>query len=238
MSPPAKTACWAVLPAAGIGSRMGGSCAKQYMEIAGATVLEHSLRALLACTRIRQVVVVLHPEDTRAATLDVLRGPRVLTTVGGARRSDSVLAGLDRLAEVAVENDWVLVHDAARPCLGIDALENLITQVLATDIGGVLAQPVVDTLKRASADGRVQATVDRRDLWRAQTPQMFRLGRLRAALAAAARGGAEITDEAAAMEAAGHPVQLVAGDASNLKVTVPDDLALAQWYLERRANHV
>ena len=231
-----SSTCWAILPAAGIGSRMGGDLPKQYIEVAGATIFEHSLRALLACGQLAAVVVALHPEDVRAANLAVLDDARVQSVVGGASRSDSVLAGLDALAQQAAPADWVLVHDAARPCLQLEDSLRLIARVTDTGIGGILAEPVIDTVKRAGADGLVAATLDRKALWRAQTPQMFRLGELREALGQAAEQGLAVTDEASAMEMAGYPVQLVRGSSRNLKVTVPADLQLAAWYLQAQAG--
>jgi 2-C-methyl-D-erythritol 4-phosphate cytidylyltransferase len=152
---------------------------------------------------------------------------------GGAERCDSVLAGLDALTGQTPERGWVLVHDAARPCVLTADIARLIGEVSAREVGGILAEPIVDTVKQAGEDGLVSRTLDRSRLWRAQTPQMFRLGLLREALLQAAREGLALTDEASAMEAAGHPVQLVAGSSSNLKVTVPEDLALARFYLQQ-----
>lgn len=228
--------CWAVLPAAGTGSRMGDSLPKQYLEIAGATLLEHSLRALLACEQLSAVVVALHPGDTRAANLTLLRDSRVRQAVGGEQRSDSVRAGLDALAAQAATDDWVLVHDAARPCLQAQDLTRLIDRVSARGIGGILAEPIVDTVKQAGPDELVVRTLDRNTLWRAQTPQMFRLGELRDALARAAQQDLPVTDEASAMELAGYPVQLVPGSPDNLKVTVPADLERASRYLSTKAT--
>lgn len=226
---------FAVVPAAGVGQRMGGECPKQYLSLAGAPLLHHSVLALLRHPRIERVAVALHLADERAGELPILEDPRVLRATGGAERADSVLAGLRELEEgmqgVAGESDWVLVHDAARPCLPADDIERLVNRVLESGEGGILALPVVDTLKRAAADGRVAATVDRRQYWLAQTPQMFRLGELRQALERALAAGVAVTDEASAMEWAGHPVQLVEGSAINLKVTVPGDLALAAFHL-------
>jgi 2-C-methyl-D-erythritol 4-phosphate cytidylyltransferase len=228
----AGATCWAVLPAAGIGSRMGGEIPKQYLEVAGATIFEHSLRALLACRQISAVVVALHPQDRHATALDILDDPRVQTVVGGAQRSDSVRSGLNTLASQAAPGDWVLVHDAARPCLQVADCDRLITRVRDSGSGGILAEPMVDTVKQAGEDGLVAATLDRHTLWRAQTPQMFRLGELQQALTDAAGKGLEVTDEASAMEMAGYPVQLVTGSARNLKVTIAADLQLATWYLQ------
>ena len=231
-----SASCWAVLPAAGIGVRMGTELPKQYLQVAGATLLEQSLRPLLASDQVSGVVVVLHPQDERAADIDLLRDTRVTCTVGGARRSDSVLSGLLALGGRADRSDWVLVHDAARPCLQRLDLERLINTVRGTGVGGILAEAIVDTVKLADANGRVQRTLDRDLLWRAQTPQMFRLAVLQQALEQAEEQGLAITDEASAMELAGQSVQLVPGSSRNLKVTVPADLALAGWYLEHPAD--
>ena len=226
------SACWGVIPAAGIGSRMAAEVPKQYLELAGATVIEHSLRALLDCPRIQGVVVALHPQDERAAQLPLFSDKRVRTVEGGAERSDSVLAGLRALEEVAAPGDWVLVHDAARPCLARTDIDRLIDTVTASGVGGILAEPVVDTVKRADPQRRVQQTLDRSVLWRAQTPQMFPLRALASALGSAQQENLAVTDEASAMEMAGQPVQLVEGPRDNLKITVPQDLALAGWYLQ------
>lgn len=206
---------------------------KQYLEIAGATLLEHSLQALLRCEAIRQIVVPLHPQDKHASNIPLLQNERIHCTVGGERRSDSVLAGLQALEPLADVQDWVLVHDAARPCVQQQDIERLIAAVTTSSIGGLLAEPVVDTVKKANAASRVEATLDRNQLWRAQTPQMFRYDQLCDALQKALAAGGDVTDESSAMELAGHPVQLVAGSSSNLKITVAEDLALASWYLSR-----
>jgi 2-C-methyl-D-erythritol 4-phosphate cytidylyltransferase len=224
--------CWAVLPAAGIGSRMGGGVPKQYLEVAGASLLEHSLRALLSNAHVLGACVALHPDDHRADTIGLLADPRVIRTDGRAQRSGSVLAALGALADAEPE-DWVLVHDAARPCVRAKDIEALIEAVIDAGCGGLLAEAVVDTVKRADSRGRVSETLPREGLWRAQTPQMFRLGELCAALAAAHARGVEVTDEASAMELAGHSVQIVPGSRTNIKVTVPADLPLAALYLEQ-----
>jgi 2-C-methyl-D-erythritol 4-phosphate cytidylyltransferase len=223
--------CWAVVPAAGIGTRMDSGLPKQYLEIAGVTILEHSVRALLASERVHGVVVALHPDDSRAGELAVFGNKRVQRVSGGEQRSDSVLAALGMLLVQGELDDWVLVHDAARPCLQLAELRRLIDRVCATGTGGILAEPMIDTVKQSGDDDRVLRTLDRRRLWRAQTPQMFRLGPLYAALEGARKQGLSITDESSAMELAGHPVQLIMGSPGNLKVTLPADLDLAGWYL-------
>lgn len=228
--------CWAVLPAAGTGSRMGSELPKQYLEVSGATLLEHSLRALLQCEVLVGIVVPLHPNDTRAAEIPLLQDARVRTVTGAAQRSGSVLAGLEALAAEAAPRDWVLVHDAARPCIQACDIVRLVQAVTASGTGGLLAERIVDTVKQASEEAQVVRTLDRATLWRAQTPQMFRLGELRSALAQAQERGLLVTDESSAMELAGFPVQLIAGHAGNLKVTVPSDLPLAAWYLQAQAG--
>ena len=164
--------------------------------------------------------------------MPIFQDPRIQTVSGAEQRNGSVLAGLDALISHAALHDWVLVHDAARPCLQAHDIMRLIATVTANETGGILAEKMVDTVKQASADARVLRTLDRATLWRAQTPQMFRLDELRKALQQAQAQGLAVTDEASAMEMAGYPVQLVAGSAGNLKVTVPADLPLADWYLQ------
>lgn len=234
-SDPQRPQIWVIVPAAGSGRRMGaGAVPKQYLPLAGRTVIEWSLRAFLGSADCRAIVVVLAADDERWPGLGVAHDPRVLTARGGDERADSVRAGLEALGTRAADQDWVLVHDAARPCLLDQELARLI-QVLGDDpVGGLLAAPVVDTLKRADAADRVRETVPRTSLWRALTPQMFRYGLLRRALAAAASGLMSVTDEAQAIEALGLQPRLVAGDADNIKITVLDDLARAERILQSR----
>ncbi|MEP0201709.1 MAG: 2-C-methyl-D-erythritol 4-phosphate cytidylyltransferase [Halioglobus sp.] len=226
-------ACHVVIPAAGIGQRMGEAKPKQYLSILGCTLLEHSLRPLLASPALDKIVVVLQPDDPYVDALPLLRDERVLRAPGGNQRSDSVLNGLALLQDMASQDDWVLVHDAARPCVKPQDLDRLLSAVLDSGVGGLLAEPVRDTVKRADQQAQVTGTLDRNGLWRAQTPQMFRLGQLAQALNKARQDRCAVTDEAMAMEQAGYPVQLVEGSPTNIKVTVPDDLALAQFYLSR-----
>jgi 2-C-methyl-D-erythritol 4-phosphate cytidylyltransferase len=216
---------------------MGADLPKQYLSLCGATVLEHSLGALLDCEQIQAVVVSLHPDDPRPQHMACFEDTRVMSVPGGRERSDSVLAGLQALEQSAADLDWVLVHDAARPCVAAADIRALISRVLGSGTGGILAEPVVDTVKQAGVDGLVSRTLDREGLWRAQTPQMFRLGQLRRALLEARERGLTVTDESAAMELAGHKVQLVTATSPNLKVTVPADLALAAWLLGHPVGH-
>ncbi|HAZ60423.1 MAG TPA: 2-C-methyl-D-erythritol 4-phosphate cytidylyltransferase [Gammaproteobacteria bacterium] len=218
---------FAVVPAAGVGRRMGTEQPKQYLALAGRVLMEWTLDALLANNRIARVCVVLAPSDTTFDSLAISHDPRVARAPGGAERCDSVLAGLEYCVAHLDPSDWVLVHDAARPCLPLGDLDRLIERCLDDPVGGLLAMPARDTLKRDDGHGRVAATIDRHPVWHALTPQMFRLGALRSALLAARARGLVVTDEAQAMELAGHAPLLVEGSASNLKVTRPEDLRTA-----------
>ncbi|MCL4108955.1 UNVERIFIED_CONTAM: hypothetical protein GTU68_008150 [Idotea baltica] len=210
---------------------MGTAVPKQYLPLAGSTVIEHSLAVLLRCEFVESVVVVIGKDDQYAGECAGLRRPEVSLCHGGASRSASVLAGLEALQLVAQPDDWVLVHDAVRPCVSIADITKLAQCVTASGRGGILAEKVVDTIKRVDGQQCIVETVKRDDLWRAQTPQMFRIGALHDALARAIEDGREITDEASVMEDCGQPIQLVAGSPSNLKVTIPDDLKTAGLYL-------
>ena len=228
---------WAVVPAAGSGRRLGGEIPKQYREIAGAPLLEHTLRALLESPDIRGIAVALDPSDRRADAIDSLADVRVQTLPGGAERAHSVMAGLQWLCQQANKDDWVLVHDAARPCLPLEALTSLIGRARELGEGVILAEPVADTLKEVAVDGQVTSTVDRQALWRAQTPQLFPLFALHAALSRCLDDGMSVTDEAMAMERAGESVHVLKGPSSNIKVTVEADLAFADWVLREKGGH-
>ncbi len=224
---------WAVVPAAGTGARMGAAVPKQYLPLGGEPVIRHSLRRLAAAPGLREIVVVLSPDDRRFASLPPLAAVPVSTARGGSTRRDSVLSGLDSLAG-ARPSDWVLVHDAARPCVPRSDVARLIGALKDHPVGGLLGAPVDDALKEAErTDGETTAvaTAGRGRYWRALTPQMFRYGPLRDALSRAARDGAPVSDEAMAMERAGHRPVLVAGDPRNIKITRAEDLALAALIL-------
>ena len=222
---------WAVVPAAGTGRRLGGDTPKQYREVAGAPLLEHTLRALLQSRDVRGVVVAMDPADRRADTIASLSDERVQTTPGGVTRAHSVLAGLDALENQIAEGDWALVHDAARPCLMADALAALIDRARVLGEGVILAEPVADTLKQVNGQGEIEKTVDRSILWRAQTPQLFPLLPLRDALRRCIEEGVSVTDEAMAMERVRQPIHVVEGASSNIKVTVEADLVFADVFL-------
>ena len=224
---------WAVMPAAGRGTRLGSDLPKQYLNVAGRTLIEHSLRALLGHPDVDGVVVALHPDDPYWAGWREMEGKPIYTCMGGAERADSVLAALQGLPATVSEDQWVLVHDAARPCLrGVD-LSRLLAIGQADPIGAILAAPVRDTIKRADTDSRSIRTESRQMLWRALTPQMFRRGGLTRALQAAMRSGVVITDEAMAMERLGLKPRLVEGSEDNIKVTTQADLVLAEFILKR-----
>ena len=217
----------------------GRAVPKQYLPLAGQPMIRHALATLCATPAIAQVFVVLAPDDTHwpAAAMATL-GPKLhVLRCGGDTRAQSVANGLRAMAnelggEAEIGDDWILVHDAARPCLTVAMVETLIAEVGEDDAGGLLAVPVADTLKRADENGRIHQTVAREGLWQAQTPQMFRHRLLLDALDFAP----QVTDEASAIETLGLLPRLVAADASNLKVTYPLDLQLAEWILQNRGK--
>ena len=226
---------WCVVPAAGTGQRFGGVVPKQYLEVAGRSILRHTLDALLGHPSIAGVVVVLAAGDPHWPGEGDTHGKQILTAVGGDSRAASVLSGLERLPADVGADDLVLVHDAARPNLALSDLDALIAAVRAHPTqGGILGAPVRDTLKRAGDKRSIAATEPREGLWRAFTPQMFARGALSVALGAVRSAGEAITDEAMAMEMQGaHPL-LVEGREDNLKITTPADLALFEFLLGRR----
>jgi 2-C-methyl-D-erythritol 4-phosphate cytidylyltransferase len=224
-----STRLFGLIPAAGLGTRFGGIVPKQYRPIGEKTMLQHAVGALLGAPELDTVFVVLSADDDTFRRLDWNDcGGRVAPLYcGGATRRDSVLNGLIAAAAEVDPDDWVLVHDAARPCLALQDLQRLIKAVLPDEAGGILAARAADTLKRGDAGGRIVATEPREGLWHAQTPQMFRHGLLLRAL----RASAQVTDEAAAVEALGIRPRLVEGSQRNLKVTYAADLELAALIL-------
>lgn len=225
---------FALIPAAGSGSRMGDEIPKQYLPLAGKPMIRHTLAALCSSPRLSRVFVVLASGDGEWARHDWSEFSSKLSVLecGGATRAESVLNGLKAAQGVAAieDDDWVLVHDAARPCLGSALLDKLMDELAEDEVGGLLAVPVADTLKRSDISRRVERTESRENLWQAQTPQMFRYKSLVDALSRA--GGVTMTDDASAIEALGLRPRLVLSDARNLKVTYPQDLALAELILK------
>ena len=229
----AEPRIWAVLPAAGVGRRMGGSVPKQYLPVAGRTVIGWSLAAVASHPLVAGTVVALAAGDWSWEPPAAAAGHPVHRVDGGAERADSVRAALRMLRDgPAGPRDWALVHDAVRPCVSERAVSDLVAAVFPErSSGGLLAIPVRDTLKRADANGQVASTATRDGLWQAQTPQLFPLTALLEALDAVSARGESVTDEAQAMEQAGHRPLLVTGEATNLKITQPEDLTLAAGIL-------
>ena len=225
-------AYFALVPAAGSGARMGEALPKQYLPLAGRPMIHHALAVLCAVPQISQVFVVLAAADTEWQRHDWNDpgGKLVVLRCGGEKRADSVRNGLQAVSDGVAADDWMLVHDAARPCLTVAQIETLMREIGNDVVGGLLAEPVADTLKRAGSASRVVATVSRERLWRAQTPQMFRHGQLLHALQACA----DVTDEAGAIEALGLQPKLVNTEGVNLKVTYPEDMCLAELILKSR----
>jgi 2-C-methyl-D-erythritol 4-phosphate cytidylyltransferase len=225
---------YALVPAAGSGSRIGGELPKQYLPLAGMPMIYHALARLCGDTEIDTVFVVLAPDDAFFALYDwtVFGGKLQPLYCGGMTRAESVLNGL--MAAELEPDDWVLVHDAARPCLSEAQLAKLIAELRDDEVGGILAVPVADTLKRADGAGRITVTEPREGLWQAQTPQMFRTGLLLQALQTAP----EVTDEASAVESLGLHPRLVAGDPTNFKVTYSQDMQLAELLLRERQGDI
>lgn len=215
---------------------MGGAVPKQYLRVAGRTLIEHTLDVFRFHPAVRGVVIVIAPQDPFWPRVILASAPTLLRVVeGGAERAMSVLNGLHALEDLARDDDWVLVHDAARPCVRATDVTHLIDVATATPHGGLLATPVADTLKKSTREGSVAQTVDRHQLWRALTPQIFPYAALRHALISASAEGVAITDEASAMERAGFSPCLVLGSSDNIKVTQEADLDIVGAILAQRA---
>ena len=217
----------ALIPAAGVGERMGASMPKQYAQLAGKPMLQHVMETFSTSSLISHTFVVVSANDAYISDLPVLPRTTILKC-GGATRQASVTNGLLAMSSETEDDDWILVHDAARPGLTHDLLDKLIAFVKDDAVGGLLALPMVDTIKRSDGHGRAEMTVERSALWSAQTPQMFRHAQLLQALQQAQQQAKQITDEASAIEAMGHRPKLVEGGARNFKVTLPQDLLLAE----------
>lgn len=225
---------WVVIPAAGKGRRMGSDVPKQYLPLSGRTVIECTLERLLFHPAIDGVYVALDQRDVRWETTEYAHHPDIIRVSGGEERAHSVLHALEALQQRAAPDDWVLVHDAARPCVRRSDIDALISQAGKHPVGGVLGVELHDTLKRTDDSNHIEATVDRTGLWRAFTPQMFRLGELSRALTQALAAGALVTDEASAIEWAGQRPLMVRGHPDNIKITQPEDLELASFFLQRQ----
>lgn len=230
------TEFWAVVPAAGVGKRMGASLPKQYLPLAGKTIIEHTLSGLLSHPRLSGVVVATSADDGYWSDISLPHDIPLIRVEGGAERCQSVLSGLSWLMSQGKQQAWALVHDAARPCLRHEDIDNLMDQIAGHEVGGLLGLPVSDTIKFCDGEGTVQKTVDRSGLWRALTPQMFRVEQLESAIRSALSRGQIVTDEASAIELAGLKPKMIEGHSDNIKVTRPQDLVWAELYLKHQGQ--
>ena len=225
---------WAIIPAAGIGARFHQTAPKQYARINGRTILEHSVQPFLASSKVVGIVIAIAENDFQAKQLPLLKDHRIHFCIGGATRAQSVLNALEYAKSKAPADDWALVHDAARPCLSTDEVSALISATTAQmpdfKNGAILALPVTDTIKKASSY-QVESTVDRTDLWHALTPQAFPINILAEALELAIHQGRSVTDECSAIELIGLRPELITGKRSNIKITYPEDIDIATFYL-------
>ena len=224
---PIEINTWIIVPAAGVGRRFGGNIPKQYHQLLGKPVIGHTLERLLQLEGV-QLVVAVSSEDTLWQQLAVFQDPRVQTTTGGEERADSVRLALEFLQGKAQQDDWVLVHDVARPCVRVQDIQHLMTKLDSHKTGGVLATPVSDTVKRVLDESNIDSTEDRSQLWAAQTPQMFRYGLLLESLQKAVQQQYQPTDESAAIERLGYTPCVVEGSRDNIKVTRLEDMTIAE----------
>lgn len=215
----------AIVPAAGAGKRMNASCPKQYLKINDKTILEHTVYKLLSHAAISKVIVVVSKDDEYFANTSLSNHPKVTATIGGDERSDSVLEGLN-----VANSEWVMVHDAARPCVRHQDIDELIKVAMAEEDGAILAMKARDTIKKANGN-HIETTLDRNSLWQALTPQMFKREQIINALILAKQKSIQVTDEASALELLNKSPALVEGHSDNIKVTLPEDLALASYFL-------
>jgi len=231
-----KTRLWAIVPAAGVGKRVGGKIPKQYLKLHDKALIVWTLGRLLELQDLQEIMVMISAEDSYWPDLNIQNDRRIQTAEGGSERCYSVLNGLIALEDKAVDDDWILVHDAARPCVRITDIHHLIETATSQNHGAILAVPVRDTMKKSNNNNEIEGTVDRESLWHALTPQLFKYGELRRALESALTDGFQVTDEASAMEHAGHRPLLVEGASDNIKVTLPEDLALAGFFIKNQEN--
>lgn len=225
---------WAIVPAAGSGSRMQADRPKQYLSLLDQPVIMHTLERLVSHSQITGVVVAVADNDPYWQQLPIPESWPLHLTTGGQQRADSVLNALNFLEKISHNDPWVLVHDAARPCLRHSDIDRMLTELGDDPVGGILGVPVNETVKRVDAQNRIIETVNRDNLWRAATPQMFHLQALIKALEQTRLAQCKVTDEASAMEFTGYQPKMVEGHADNLKITLPEDLALAALYLQQQ----
>ena len=230
-----KERYWAIVPAAGAGKRMQADLPKQYLLLHGKSVIEYTIERLASHPLISEIIVLVAKGDSYWPKINLTQFAKPVNTYeGGVERCHSVLNGLLALTDKADANDWVLVHDAARPCVRLDDIDRLIEQCQDGD-GGVLGSATKDTMKQVDEHNRVSQTLDRSIIWHAFTPQMFRYGPLRKALEQGMNADELVTDEAMAMERAGYHPLMVQGHADNIKITRPEDLSIAEYYLQQQS---
>ena len=233
MTPAVNYRYWGIVPAAGIGTRMKVKCPKQYLKVGGRYILDHALSVLFCSPQVQKIVVSISPDDAYWHSTQASQESKVMTCIGGQQRVHSVWNALTHIKPYAEPDDWVLFHDAVRPCLSYKELNRLF--VLDADpVGGILALPIVDAIKKSDSEQYIQDSLERRDLWRALTPQMFRYHLILDAIENVINTDHEVEDEASAMQIAGHPVRLVEGDTANIKLTYPADLSFVEAYLDVR----
>jgi 2-C-methyl-D-erythritol 4-phosphate cytidylyltransferase len=232
-----KQKYWTIIPAAGVGARMGAAIPKQYLPLKGKTVIEHTVDRFACNPHISGIVVAVSPKDCWWQDLKIACDKPLMLADGGKERCHTVLNAIEMISADASPRDWVLVHDAARPCVRMEDINTLIDTVTSLDAGGILAVPVRDTMKREGNGNSIAETVERAGLWHALTPQMFRLGELREALRKAIADDFLVTDEASAMEHLGMAPKLIEGHADNIKITRPEDLSLAEYYLSQQEGN-
>lgn len=236
IKPPEKDDSFLVIiPAAGVGKRMQAECPKQYLEINNQSVLAHTTYRLLSHPKIAKVIIVVSDEDEYFSQTDLANNPNIIRVSGGKERVDSVLNGLKSVD--TKRNPWILVHDAARPCITHSDIDKIIGECISNNCGGLLAAQVVDTMKQSNYehDNLVGQTIERSNLWHAFTPQMYKTTELKKSIESALQQGLDITDESSAIELAGLPSLLVLGRRDNIKITRPEDMALATFYLAQQS---
>ena len=226
---------WAILPAAGIGRRIGSNTPKQYLPVNGVPIISLTLQRLASVSAIKKIIVVIHPEDNNWKELSLEVDKNLECVLGGQERQQSVLNALLALDDEANADDWVLVHDAVRPCVEVSDIEKLIIALRTHNVGGLLGYTLDNTLKQVTGEQEVQTTIDRNNYWNALTPQMFRYGLLKEAMERVEAQGLTITDEAAAMEFMGYRPRMVEGSKLNIKITHESDLVLAGMILNLKS---
>jgi len=229
---PKSNKYWVVIPAAGIGKRMGSDIPKQYVSVRGKTVIEHTIDNFISRKEIQNICISISESDNYWSTLPISKNKKIITTVGGNERYESVYNGLRALQDKANDDDWVLVHDAVRPCLKKSIIDRLITDISSHDVGGILALPCFETMKRVNNSNEVEETINRETIWRAQTPQVFKYQKLLLAIEKVINENIFITDEAMAMELSNHKPIVILGDENNIKITHKTDLKYLELFLE------